>query len=149
MSSEPFKKSVERESSESSRTGAWANGGRRTRTSGFKPWWRSENEATEPAALAALRKKGLEIDVVTQVDAWMEEWGSAVEAVKAALGSGFRGPKPEWLTALEEAAEDERRRDAEETADGTTAANHPSDDRQLAHDQGLEFVVPKFLKVRR
>lgn len=147
MSSEPLEKSVKRGASKSSRTGAWTSGGRRTRTQGVKPRWRGDYEAMEPAALTALRKKGVEIDVVTKVDAWMEEWGSAVEAYQAALAWGVR--EGDWLRALEDAAEDERRRDAEESADGTSTANQPSDDGQLADDQGAEFVVPKFLKVRR
>jgi hypothetical protein len=93
---------------------------------GIKRFWPTDGRSLEPASLQALRNQGVKIDAVTQVDAWMEEWGSAVAAVRAASFERFKGRKPEWLKALEEAADEERRREVEENLCGTYEFSHIS-----------------------
>ncbi|MCV9965037.1 MucR family transcriptional regulator [Pararhizobium sp. BT-229] len=76
--------------------------------------WRVPRPAPEPPALWALRRKGVEIDSLTQVDAWVGEWGSARGALEALTGRELRGRRPEFVKILEAAADDEERREVDE-----------------------------------
>lgn len=77
--------------------------------------WRLPRPVPEPAVIWDLRRKGVEIDTITQVDAWVAEWGSARDALEAVLrGRELRGRRPEFVKILEIAADDEERREVDE-----------------------------------